>query len=179
MFLKKLTGFKKAMPTLWLGIAISMCLWLGWGQNSAIAMPITATEPIALERAQPPAEQFVKVEPEVERFLKSIPAGYFTVASAEELKGLLENPETVLVDVRESSEYRAGHIPKAINIPLRSLTQNLDLIPRDRPVVLSCSTGYRSAIGVTTLHLLGYDNVKGFPPSFAGWKAAGEAIARS
>ena len=87
--------------------------------------------------------------------------------------------QPLLVDVRESSEYQSGHIPDAINIPLRTLTHNLNKIPRDRPVVLYCSTGYRSAMGVMTLHLLNYDNVQGFPPSFAGWKAAGEAIAKS
>jgi rhodanese-related sulfurtransferase len=67
-------------------------------------------------------------------------------------------------------------IPAAINIPLRTLAQHLDQIERDRPVVLYCSSGYRSAMGVVTLHLLGYDNVQGFPPSFRGWKAAGEAV---
>jgi hypothetical protein len=42
-----------------------------------------------------------------------------------------------------------------------------------------CSTGYRSAMGVMTLQLLGYENVHGFPLSFAGWKDAGEKIAVS
>jgi rhodanese-related sulfurtransferase len=88
-------------------------------------------------------------------------------------------PVTLLIDVREKFEYQSGHIPSAINIPLRTLSQNLDQIPRDRPVILSCSTGYRSAIGVMTLHLFGYENVKGFPASFTGWKNAGEAIAKS
>ncbi|MGA9380759.1 MAG: rhodanese-like domain-containing protein [Phormidium sp.] len=60
-----------------------------------------------------------------------------------------------------------------------TLAHNLNQIPRDRPVVLYCSSGYRSAMGVMTLHLLGYENVQGFPPSFAAWQAAGEAIAFS
>ncbi|MEH1810736.1 rhodanese-like domain-containing protein [Nostoc sp.] len=68
-------------------------------------------------------------------------------------------------------------MPNAINIPLRTLSHNLNQIPRTRPVVLYCSSGYRSAMGVMTLHLLGYENVQGFPPSFAGWKNAKEAIA--
>ena len=122
-------------------------------------------------------EETLNLDSGVDRFLTSIPAGYYTIANVEGLKSLLENPQTVLVDVREPSEYWSGHIPNAINIPLRTLTHNLDRIPRDRPVVLYCSTGYRSAMGVMTLHLLGYENVQGFPPSFAGWKNAGEAIA--
>jgi rhodanese-related sulfurtransferase len=84
----------------------------------------------------------------------------------------------MLIDVREPSEYQSGHIPDAINIPLRMLAQKLGEIPRDCPVVMYCSTGYRSAMGVMTLHLLGYDSVQGFPPSFAAWKTAGEAISK-
>ena len=93
------------------------------------------------------------------------------------IKRLQANAQAQVLDVREPAEYKAGHIPGAINIPLRTLAQHLDQIERDRPVVLYCSSGYRSAMGVVTLHLLGHDNVQGFPPSFAGWKAAGEAIA--
>ncbi|MEH2270295.1 MAG: rhodanese-like domain-containing protein [Nostoc sp.] len=108
----------------------------------------------------------------------SIPSGYYTIAKVEDLKSLMTNRQPLLVDVREPSEYRSGHIPGATNIPLRTLARNLSKIPSDRPVVLYCSAGYRSAMGVMTLHLLNYDNVQGFPPSFAGWKASGEAIAK-
>ncbi|HEY9629532.1 MAG TPA: rhodanese-like domain-containing protein [Coleofasciculaceae cyanobacterium] len=116
---------------------------------------------------------------ELDQFLTSIPAGYYTIASVEGLKNQLRMSPTLLVDVREQSEYQSGHIPNAINIPLQTLAHRLDQVPHDRPVVLYCSSGYRSAMGVMTLHLLGYDSVQGFPPSFGAWKAAGEAIASS
>ncbi|NBD33043.1 MAG: rhodanese-like domain-containing protein, partial [Cyanobacteria bacterium] len=35
-----------------------------------------------------------------------------------------------------------------------------------------------TAIGLATLHLLGYDNVLGYPPSVKGWKAAGKSLER-
>jgi rhodanese-related sulfurtransferase len=118
------------------------------------------------------------IKSEVDRFLTSIPSGHYAIANVEGLKNLLKDSQTVLVDVRESPEYQAGYIPNAINIPLRTLVQSLDQIPRDRPVVIYCSSGYRSAMGVMTLHLLGYEKVQGFPPSFAGWKAAGAETAK-
>ena len=170
---------KKSIQTLLLRFVLWICLWFSVEQNPMMAASFTEVRSIPQERMQTLPEATLNLEAGVDRFLKSIPAGYYTIGNVEGLKSLVTSRQPLLVDVRESSEYQSGHIPDAINIPLRTLTHNLNKIPRDRPVVLYCSTGYRSAMGVMTLHLLNYDNVQGFPPSFAGWKAAGEAIAKS
>lgn len=102
----------------------------------------------------------------VDRTLTAIPADFYKVDGVAELKRLQTNAQAQVVDVHEPGEYAAGHIPGAINLPLHTLAQHLDQIERDRPVVLYCSSGYRSAMGVVTLHLLGYGKVQGFPPSF-------------
>ncbi|MEH2062512.1 MAG: rhodanese-like domain-containing protein [Nostoc sp.] len=172
-------SFKKSIQTILLGFALCFCLLVGIGQKPILAATLVETRPIFQEKMQAMSQKTVNLESAIDRFLTSIPPGYYTIASVEGLKNLLKNPQTVLVDVREPSEYKSGHIPDAINISLRTLTDNLDQIPRDRPVVLYCSAGYRSAMGVMTLHLLGYENVQGFPPSFTGWQAAGEAITKS
>ena len=125
-----------------------------------------------------PLDTSLDLKTAINRTLSTIPADFYKVDDVAGLKRLQANAQAQMVDVREPAEYGAGHIPGAINILLRTLAQHLDQIERDRPVVLYCSSGYRSAMGVVTLHLLGYDNVQGFPPSFAGWKAAGEAIAQ-
>ncbi len=114
--------------------------------------------------------------PSITEFLQGIPPGYYALMKIEDLQSLMQEDDPVLIDVREPSEYAVGHIPTAINIPLRSLTQNLDKIPQDRPVILYCTTGYRTAMGVMALELLGYQNVRGFPPSIQGWKAAGQPL---
>jgi rhodanese-related sulfurtransferase len=114
--------------------------------------------------------------PAITEFLQGIPPGYYALMKIEDLQSLMQQDDPVLIDVREPSEYAFGHIPTAINIPLRSLTQNLDQIPQDRPVILYCTTGYRTAMGVMALELLGYQNVRGFPPSIQGWKAAGKPL---
>ena len=77
-----------------------------------------------------------------------------------------------LVDVRETEEYAEGHILDAINVPLRTLAQNLDQIPTDQPVIVYCGSGHRAALATTALQSMGYDNVKSFPGSWAAWKAA-------
>lgn len=115
---------------------------------------------------------------ELANFLHDIPRGYYTVKGVGALKKLMGREDHLLVDVREPGEYAIGHIGNAINIPLRTLTENLDKIPKNSPVVLYCTSGYRTAMGVMTLRMLGYENVRAFPPSIQGWKAAGESLTK-
>lgn len=156
--------FKKLIQTILIGCTIVLCLFASIDQSNSVA----ATLPTSLN-----------LQSGVDHFLTSIPSGYYTIATVEELKSVIDTSQAILLDVREPSEYQAGYIPSAISIPLRTLAQNLDRIPSDRPAILYCSTGYRSAMGVMTLQLLGYENAKGFPLSFTGWKNAGEKIAMS
>lgn len=112
----------------------------------------------------------------VTQFLDDIPRDYYTIMEIPELKRKADQENALLIDVRQPAEYASGHIPQAINIPLRTLPENLDKIPQNRPVIVYCTTGYRSGIGVMTLRLLGYSNISAFPPSIQGWKAAGEPL---
>jgi rhodanese-related sulfurtransferase len=169
--------FKKLIQTLLLGVAIWAYLSIDPGQNSILAATLTETTSISQSKTPNPSKP-IDLELRIDRFLMSMPAGYYTISSVEKLKSQLEKSQTLLVDVRKASEYRSGHIPNAINIPLQTLARNLSKIPTDRPVVLYCSSGYRSGMGVMTLHLFNYDNVQGFPPSFVSWKAAGELVVK-
>jgi len=65
--------------------------------------------------------------------------------------------EPVLVDVREPDEVDAWPMPGAINIPLGSLQERLDEIPRDRQVVVLCASGSRSRAATAFLSRLGFD----------------------
>jgi rhodanese-related sulfurtransferase len=165
----------KSIPSLLLGIVLSFCLFLGM-QPTAIASTSIDNTDIKTDTLAS-IEGYPRLEMALDKYLMAIPSGYYTIANVEELKSLMSDRQALLVDVREPSEYQSGHIPSAINIPLRSISRNLSKIPSDRPVILYCSTGYRSSMGVMTLHLLNYDNVMGFPPSLSGWKQAGGAIA--
>jgi hypothetical protein len=134
--------FKKLIQTVLLGFAIWSCFSLDPSQNSILAATLTETASISQAKMSNPSKP-LNLELKVDRFLISMPAGYYTISSVEKLKSQLDNSQTLLVDVREASEYRAGHIPNATNIPLQTLARNLSKIPTDRPVVLYCSSGYR------------------------------------
>ncbi len=79
-----------------------------------------------------------------------------------------------LLDVRHPEEYAAGFIEGAVNVPLRELTQHLDALPgMDTPMLLVDSTGFRSAIGVAVLRMLGYENARSASGGMQAWTAAG------
>ncbi|HMQ34200.1 MAG TPA: rhodanese-like domain-containing protein [Chloroflexaceae bacterium] len=113
---------------------------------------------------------------EVDAFLAGLPEGFYSVGKVEALKEMMDAGNVTVVDVREASEFAEGRIPGAINIPLRTLGQNLDQIPTDQPVVLSCASGLRCSLATPALHIAGLTNVRTFPPSFKGWSAAEMAI---
>ena len=141
---------------------------------SGVFFPKSALAAVDSNATLPPSSE---VYTAVDQFLNSLPRDYYTVMQVKQLKNKLKKKDNVvLVDVREPSEYASGHIPSAINVPVRSLTHNLDKIPTDKPVILYCSSGHRTAIGMTALRLLGYTNIRSFPPSINGWKAAGEPL---
>jgi phage shock protein E len=64
-----------------------------------------------------------------------------------------------IVDVRTPGEFGGGAYPGAVNIPLQVLAGRLREIPKDRPVVLYCASGMRSASAARVLRRAGYADV--------------------
>ena len=108
--------------------------------------------------------------------LEAIPEGYSTAGAIEKFQEMIEATSPTIIDVRQESEYAEGHIPGAINIPLRTITQNLDKIPSDAPTVVYCASGLRAGMALATLKMLGYDNVKSFSGGWKAWSGAGAEV---
>ena len=66
-----------------------------------------------------------------------------------------KTPGAVLLDVREADEFRSGHIPGAVNVPLSAI--NTISIPRTGPIFVYCLRGTRSRQAVNILKRMGYD----------------------
>jgi sulfur-carrier protein adenylyltransferase/sulfurtransferase len=82
----------------------------------------------------------------------------------------------VLVDVRESEEWDAGHIPGAKHVPRGYLESRIEgaVKDRDQRVVLYCASGQRSALAANTLReQLGYENVASMNGGITLWKDRG------
>jgi molybdopterin/thiamine biosynthesis adenylyltransferase/rhodanese-related sulfurtransferase len=86
----------------------------------------------------------------------------------------------VLVDVRESTEWDAGHIPGAKHVPrgyLESRVEGAVGADRSQEIVLYCASGQRSALAAHTLKdQLGYDNVKSMTGGITLWKDRGYKV---
>lgn len=65
----------------------------------------------------------------------------------------------LIVDVRESSEFRTGHIKKAINIPVNSINKISSKADKDKEIILYCQSGSRSAAASKRLKAMGYTKV--------------------
>ncbi len=91
---------------------------------------------------------------------------------------LLNNPDVVFVDVREQSEYDAGHIPGVKLIPLGSVPDRMSEIPKDKTVVAVCRSGNRSAQATDFLRQQGYTNVHNMTGGMNDWTQAGNPVER-
>ncbi|GAB2513571.1 MULTISPECIES: rhodanese-like domain-containing protein [Nocardiopsis] len=91
--------------------------------------------------------------------------------------GVTEVPEDgYLLDVREDDEWRAGHAPDAVHIPLGELGGRADEVPKDRKVYVVCRVGGRSAQAVMALNQAGWDSVN-VAGGMAAWERAGREMA--
>jgi rhodanese-related sulfurtransferase len=105
------------------------------------------------------------------RTLMARPYGKVTAAQA----AALTDRDAILLDVRESGEWRAGHAPKARHIPLAQLPQRQRELPAGRPVVTVCRSGHRSARAAALLAREGRD-VSNLAGGMRAWARAGLAV---
>jgi len=97
----------------------------------------------------------------------------FEPISRHELRQRLKDDVVTLLDVRPGDEFAAGHLPTAINIPLRDLPRRLRELPRNRDVVAYCRGAYcvLAFEAVALLRKRGFTAVR-LEEGFPEWRAA-------
>lgn len=91
--------------------------------------------------------------------------------SVQELKKMIDNQEDFqLIDVRETFEYEMSNL-SGLNIPLAGLLLEADQISKDKPVIMQCRSGARSAAALNQLEQLGYTNLYNLKGGILAWKA--------
>ena len=114
--------------------------------------------------------------------LVKIAQEYIAQITPKELNAELSEAKAgklVILDVREPSEYKAGHIPYAKNLPRGLLEFKIaKLVPdKSTPIVVYCRSGGRASLATLRLMTMGYGNVKNLEKGFIfGWKKAGYKV---
>jgi rhodanese-related sulfurtransferase len=91
--------------------------------------------------------------------------------TVQELKDKIDNGEDFqLVDVREDFEYETSNIGGQL-IPLAGILVEVDKISKDKPVVVMCRSGKRSAAAIAQLEQLGYTNLSNLQGGILAWAA--------
>lgn len=69
--------------------------------------------------------------------------------------------EAVLLDVRTLQEYREGHIPGSVNVPLQSIDEIISVVEnKETPLFVYCRSGARSRQATAILQQMGYVNAR-------------------
>lgn len=87
-----------------------------------------------------------------------------------------EEKDATFVDVRETSEWNAGHMPGAIHIPLGELSRRGKELPKDKKVITVCRSGNRSLYAVDILQSMGHADVKSMAGGMIEWSMAGRPV---
>lgn len=80
-----------------------------------------------------------------------------------------------VVDVREESEYAAGHVPGAVHLSKGVIERDIERVVPDpaTPLVLYCGGGFRSALATDNIQKMGYTNVISMDGGWRDWTGKG------
>jgi hydroxyacylglutathione hydrolase len=98
--------------------------------------------------------------------------------TVDQLAAALETGRVSVVDVRDPSEWESGHISQVPNVPLGYLEERLGELPKDRPLVVHCQGGGRSAIAASVLQAHGIGDVINLNGGLDAWERAGNPTER-
>jgi hydroxyacylglutathione hydrolase len=98
--------------------------------------------------------------------------------SVNDLASRIDSGDVQVIDVRSASEYDAGHVPGVKHIPLGSLPDHLKEISSDKPIVVHCQGGGRSAIAASILKANGFSDVANLTGGFGEWEKEGLPLLR-
>lgn len=86
---------------------------------------------------------------------------------------LINHQNAVMLDVREDSEFYAGHIPHSVHVPLGQLAKHAEMGKyKNRPVIAICRSGLRSGRACGVLRKNGFEQVYNLAGGIDAWEKA-------
>ncbi|MFY0779096.1 MBL fold metallo-hydrolase [Peribacillus simplex] len=82
----------------------------------------------------------------------------------------IQTESIYVLDVRSMAEWKEGHIPKANHVMLGHLQEQAHKLPHDKPILVYCKTGGRSAIAASLLQVHGFKEVQSLVGGYEEWR---------
>lgn len=95
-----------------------------------------------------------------------------------ELEARLADGSVRVLDVREDSEFRSGHVPGAIHVPVKRLPDRVAKLKRDKPYAVICASGSRSRGAANLLLDAGFEGTVSVAGGTSAWARSGRPIVR-
>lgn len=123
------------------------------------------------------AQPSVSIQPQTTTSSTAIPGGqqlaYKTISVSDASAMIQSSPNLLVVDVRTPQEYAQGHLKGAINIPLSDLPLRIGGLDPNKPILVYCQTGYRSAQASAVLVKAGFTQVYNMDGGMTAWINSG------
>ena len=102
----------------------------------------------------------------------------FARITVDEGKEMMSLNSVAVIDVREPSEYNAGHVPSAKLIPVSTVFVRRQELPTDKDIIFVCQVGQRSALAAELAAAAGLppEQLYNLDGGTDAWKKAGEAV---
>lgn len=131
----------------------------------------TVTDLTLLEHAYAPPYSSAKDPVNMAGFVaENILTGKVKIISWREIEEYKE--KALLVDVRTRDEFSLGSIPGAINIPVDEIREKLNVLPKDKPIIVSCAIGLRGYLAYRILVQNGFTEVRNLSGGYKTWSIA-------
>jgi phage shock protein E len=98
--------------------------------------------------------------------------------NVDEFAKLRDGKTNVVLDVRTAEEYKAGHIPGAVLLDIKSpdFQEKVAKLDKSKTYLVHCAAGGRSARACKQMEGLGFSNLVNLSPGFKGWEKAGKPV---
>lgn len=83
--------------------------------------------------------------------------------------------DAYLVDVRNPDEYKIGHVPGSVNIPLSQILASLESFKNKKQIIVFCRSGARSKMAIEILRAQGIQNIT----NGGGWESVARTVGRT
>lgn len=160
-----------ALLTALLMVALVLTGCGGKTETAPAAAPVAApvVAPAPEPAPAPPVDKGAIIKEAAVAYFDAIPSN-LNMIDAADLKKRVDAKDTtlVIVDIRSAADYAKSWVEGSINIPFATIGQNLDKLPKDKQIMVSCYSGQTSGQTIALLKVMGYNvlSVKGGFPSY-------------